>query len=102
MLSPHARSLQQPPLASRLDPAGDAPFLPVESPADEESLAALFGGIAIEARGLPIPVAPTGNWAEGSGVVLMLGNDSAGKTLAEVGGAPVTGVTVAATTSTTA
>jgi hypothetical protein len=33
------------------------------------------------AQGLPVPVA-SGNWAEGSGVVLMLGNDFAGKTLA--------------------
>jgi hypothetical protein len=63
------------------------------------SLAALFGGIEIVSQGIPVPVA-SGNWAEGSGVVLMLGNDSAGKTLAEVGGAPVTGVTVAATTTT--
>ena len=62
------------------------------------SLAALFGNIEIVAQGVPVPVA-TGNWAEGSGVVLMLGNDSAGKTLAQINGEPVTGVTVATTTT---
>lgn len=62
------------------------------------SLAALMGNVEIVAQGVPVPVA-TGNWAEGSGVVLMLGNDNAAKTLAEISGAPATGVTVAPTTT---
>ncbi len=62
------------------------------------SLAALFGGIEVVAQGVPVPVA-SGNWAEGSGVVLMLGNDYAGKTLAAVGGAPTTGTTVPPTST---
>jgi len=75
--------------------ADDPAALPVAT-----SLATLFGGIEVAATGLPVPVA-SGNWGEGSGVVLMLGNDSAGKTLAQIGGVPVTGVTVAPTTPTT-
>ena len=58
------------------------------------SLAALFGGIEVAPQGPPVPVA-SGNWAEGSGVVLMLGNDSASKTLAEISGVPTTGTTIA-------
>lgn len=75
--------------------ADDPAALPVAT-----SLAAVMGNIAVEARGIPIPVAPTGNWAEGSGVVLMLGNDSANKTLAEISGVPTTGTTIAPTTTT--
>ena len=63
------------------------------------SLAALFGGIEVAPQGPPVPVA-SGNWAEGSGVVLMLGNDSASKTLAEISGVPTTGTTIASTTTT--
>jgi hypothetical protein len=73
--------------------ADDLAALPVAT-----SLAALLGNIEVVAQGSPVPVA-TGNWAEGSGVVLMLGNDYAGKTLAQISGAPVTGVTVAPTTT---
>lgn len=62
------------------------------------SLAALMGDIEVVAQGVPVPVA-SGNWGEGSGVVLMLGNDIAGKTLAEISGEPATGVTVAPTTT---
>ena len=43
-----------------------------------------------------MPVA-SGNWGADSGVVLMLGNDYAGKTLAEIAGAAPTGVTVVTT-----
>ncbi len=73
--------------------SADPTALPVAT-----SLAALFGGIEIVDQGMPVPVA-SGNWAEGSGVLLMLGNDSAGETLAAISGAPVTGVTVAPTTT---
>ncbi|MGB8860987.1 MAG: LytR C-terminal domain-containing protein [Ilumatobacteraceae bacterium] len=62
------------------------------------SLAALLGNLEIAAQGIPVPVA-SGTWAEGSGVVLMLGNDYAGKTLAEISGAPTTGTTIAPVTT---
>ena len=62
------------------------------------SLATLFPGAEIAAQGLPIPTA-TGAWAEGSGVLLLLGNDYATKTLAEIAGQPTTGVTVAPSTT---
>jgi LytR cell envelope-related transcriptional attenuator len=74
--------------------ADDPAALPVAT-----SLAEVMGGIAVEAAGLPIPV-PSGNWAEGSGVVLMLGNDSASKTLAQISGVPTTGTTIPPTTTT--
>ena len=61
------------------------------------SLASLFGGIAVEAQGLPVP-AGEGAWAEGSSVILLLGDDFAGKTLAQISGAPTTGTTTPATT----
>ena len=63
-----------------------------------DSLASVLGNIEVVSQGVPVPVA-SGNWAEGSGVVLMLGNDYAGKTLAEIAGVPPTGVTVAPTTT---
>jgi hypothetical protein len=62
------------------------------------SLASLFGGIAVEPSGLPVP-AGEGAWAEGSGVILMLGDDFAGKTLAQISGAPTTGTTTPPTTA---
>jgi len=65
-----------------------------------ESLAAFFGGIEVTAQGLPVPVA-SGNWAEGSNVVLMVGNDFAGKTLDQIAGIPTTGTTAPAVTATT-
>lgn len=61
------------------------------------SIAALFGGIVVEPSGLPVP-AGEGAWAEGSGVILLLGDDFAGKTLAQIGGAPTTGTTTPPTT----
>lgn len=62
-----------------------------------DSLAALFGGIAVETQGLPVP-AGEGSWAEGSGVILLLGDDFAGKTLAQISGQPTTGTTTPPTT----
>ena len=61
-----------------------------------DSLATVLGGIVSVAQGIPVPVA-SGNWGADSGVVLMLGNDYAGKTLAEIAGAAPTGVTVVTT-----
>ncbi len=62
------------------------------------SLATLFPGAEVVAQGVPLPTA-TGAWAEGSGVLLLLGNDYASKTLAEIAGEPTTGVTVAPSTT---
>lgn len=45
-------------------------------------------GLNAEPADLPIPV-ETGVWAEGSGVVLLLGDDLAGKTLDQIQGAPL-------------
>jgi hypothetical protein len=64
-----------------------------------DSLAALFGGIVVEAQGVPVP-AGEGAWAEGSSVILMLGDDYAGKTLAQIGGEPTTGTTTPPTATT--
>lgn len=64
-----------------------------EAEAVAKTLAALLGNIEVAAQGIPTPTA-SGNWADGSGVILMLGNDYAGKTLAEISGQPATGVTV--------
>ena len=65
-----------------------------------ESLGAFFGGIEVKAQGVPVPV-ESGNWAAGSSVVLMLGNDFAGKTLDQIAGIPTTGTTAPAVTTTT-
>ena len=64
-----------------------------------DSLAALFGGIAVEAQGVPVP-AGAGAWAEGSSVILLLGDDFAGKTLAQINGEPTTGTTTPPTATT--
>ncbi|MDO8363152.1 MAG: LytR C-terminal domain-containing protein [Actinomycetota bacterium] len=63
-----------------------------------ESLARLLGGITAETVGTPVPN-ELGTWADGSAVLLLLGNDLAGKTIAQITGAPVTGVTAAPTTA---
>lgn len=66
-----------------------------------DSLAAYLG-ITSKAQGLPVPVngeGQAGVWAEGSGVILMLGNDFAGKTLDEILGVPTTGTTTPPTTT---
>lgn len=48
-----------------------------------ESLAGVLGGLPAEPGIFPIKV-ESGEWAEGSGVVLYLGNDLAGKTLSQI------------------
>ena len=48
-----------------------------------ESLAGVLGGLLAEPGIFPIKV-ESGDWAEGSGVVLYLGNDLAGKTLSQI------------------
>lgn len=47
------------------------------------TLARMLGGITVEAGVLPIKT-ESGTWADGSGVVLLLGNDLAGKTLDQI------------------
>lgn len=59
-------------------------------------LAEELGGIKVSKSANP-PV-ETGGYAEGSAVILLLGNDLAGKTLAQIQGATVTGVTAPPTT----
>jgi len=63
-----------------------------------DSLATLYPGATVIAQGLPVPTA-SGAWAEGSAVVLMLGDDYAGKTLDEISGKPTTGTTAVPTTT---
>ena len=59
-----------------------------------DTLAQLLGGLAVEAASLPLPVTSAG-WSDGSGVILLLGNDLAGKTLSTIQGTPATGTTIA-------
>lgn len=47
------------------------------------TVAGVLGGLSVEPGTLPIKVG-SGAWAEGSGVVLLLGNDLAGKTLEQI------------------
>jgi hypothetical protein len=68
-----------------------------------ETLGALLGGLVVEAANVPVPVT-SGSWAAGSAVILLLGNDLAGKTLDQIQGVPVSGLTttsVAGATSST-
>lgn len=59
-----------------------------------ETLAAVLGDLPVNAASLPI-LTQSGSWAQGSAVVLLLGNDLAGKTIDEISGIPTTGTTVA-------
>ena len=63
-----------------------------------DTLAQLLGGLTVEAANLPLPVT-SGGWAEGSGVILLLGNDLAGKTLETIQGVPQTGTTLPTSTT---
>jgi hypothetical protein len=60
------------------------------------SAALVLGGVAVEPAPTPPPV-EAGAFAEGSGVIVLLGNDLAGKTLPAIAGEPTTGTTAAAT-----
>ena len=72
--------------------ADDPAALPIAT-----TLAAILGGINVEAGGVPLPVT-SGSWAQGSSVLLLLGNDLAGKTLDQIAGVVVTGTTAPGTT----
>ena len=56
------------------------------------TVAKTLGGILVEPGTVPLKV-ETAAWAEGSAVLLYLGNDLAGKTLDQIQGIAVTGVT---------
>ena len=66
-----------------------------------ESLGRLLGGVVPTAKANPVPN-EAGVYPEGTGVLVLVGSDIAGKTLDEIAGKPTTGVTVAPTSSTTA
>ena len=57
-----------------------------------DTVAKVLGGIIVEPGTVPLKV-ETAAWAEGSAVILLLGNDLAGKTLDQIQGIAVTGVT---------
>jgi hypothetical protein len=60
------------------------------------SVAVVLGNVAVEVAPVPPPV-ESGAFAEGSGVIVLLGNDLAGKTLPAIAGEPTTGTTAPAT-----
>ncbi len=72
--------------------ASNPAALPVAS-----SVALVLGGVTVEASPTPPPV-EAGAFAEGSGVIVLLGNDLAGKTLPAIAGEPTTGTTAPPTT----
>jgi hypothetical protein len=73
--------------------ATDPNALPVAN-----ALSVTLGGIAVEQAAAAPPV-DSGTFPDGTGVILLLGNDLAGKTIAEINGASATGTTAPATSS---
>ena len=61
------------------------------------SVATVLGGITVEQSAAAPPV-DGGAFAPGSGVILLLGNDLAGKTIPQINGAATTGTTAPPTT----
>lgn len=61
------------------------------------AVAKVMGGLTVEPAAAAPPV-DGGAFAEGSGVIVLLGNDLAGKTLPEINGAATTGTTAPPTT----
>lgn len=57
-----------------------------------------LAGAVIEASGATTPSLTTGTWAPGSSVMVLLGDDLAGKTLAQIAGVETTGTTTVTTT----
>ena len=60
-----------------------------------QTLSVLLANAVIESSGPVVPTLTTGTWAPGSSVIVLLGDDLAGKTLAQIGGAETTGTTTA-------
>lgn len=66
------------------------------------AVAAVFGGLAVEAKAEPVPT-KSGSWATGSAVIVLIGKDFANKTLAQVAAAGAGATTdTSATASSTA
>lgn len=63
------------------------------------TLATYLANAVVEASGPNVP-SLLGAWAPGSSVIVLLGDDFAGKTLAQIAGIDTTGTTSAATTTT--
>lgn len=63
-----------------------------EAKAVAETVAKILGGLLVEPGTVPLKV-ETAAWAEGSAVLLYLGNDLAGKTLDQISGVAQTGIT---------
>jgi hypothetical protein len=62
------------------------------------AVAKVMGGLTVEPAATAPPV-DSGAFAEGSGVIVLLGNDLAGKTLPEINGAVATGTTAPPTSA---
>ncbi|MBI4885086.1 MAG: LytR C-terminal domain-containing protein [Actinobacteria bacterium] len=63
-----------------------------------QSVAKLLNDAVVEASGAAVPTLTTGTWATGSSVIVLLGDDLAGKTLAQIAGIADTGVVETTTT----
>lgn len=72
--------------------ADDPNALPVA-----QFVATLLGNVTVESSGAQTPTLLTATWAPGSSVIVLLGDDLAGKTLAQIAGAEPTGQTTAPT-----
>ena len=66
-----------------------------------QTVSLLLANAPIESSGAVVPTLTLGTWAPGSSVVVLLGDDLAGKTLAQIAGQEETGVTAAPTTPST-
>ncbi len=62
-----------------------------------KTLSLLLANAVLESSGPVVPSLTTGTWAPGSSVIVLLGVDLAGKTLAQISGAATTGTTTATT-----
>ena len=58
-----------------------------------QTVSLLLGGAPVETAGV-VPTLLLGTWAPGSSVIVLLGDDLAGKTLAQIAGVETTGTTV--------
>lgn len=65
-----------------------------------QSVSILLANAVVEASGPVVPTLTTGTWIPGSSVIVLLGNDLAGKTLAQIAGEESTGTTAPATATT--
>ncbi|MCE9620976.1 MAG: LytR C-terminal domain-containing protein [Actinomycetia bacterium] len=63
-----------------------------------QTVALLLGNVTLEASGV-VPSELLGTWAPGSNVAVLLGDDLAGKTLAQIQGIETTGTTAAPTSA---